>query len=92
MSDVKMKNYMEDCVEDMLPSVLAELNGCRCDRCKMDIMAFVLNKLPPKYVVTRKGHLYTKLSALQTQFDVDIISAITQASNLISTRPRHEEE
>jgi competence protein ComFB len=91
MSDIKMKNYMEDCVADMMPSVLSELQGCHCDRCRLDIMACVLNKLPPKYVVTRKGHLYTKLSAIQAQFDVDIISAITQAAAVIGMRPRHHE-
>ena len=92
VGDIKMRNYMEDCVMDMLPSVLAEVKGCHCERCKMDILAQVLNKLPPKYVVTRKGHLYTKLSTIQAQFDVDIISAITQAASIVCARPRHEEE
>ncbi|MDR1665217.1 MAG: late competence development ComFB family protein [Clostridiales bacterium] len=92
MGDIKMKNYMEDCVADIMPSVLAEMNVCRCERCRMDIMAYVLNKLPPKYVVTRKGHLYTKLAAIASQFDVDIITAITQAATIVSSRPRHDEE
>ena len=92
MSEVKMKNYMEDCVTDMMQGVLSDLIDCHCERCRMDILAHVLNKLPPKYVVTRKGHLYTKLSALQTQFDVDIIAAITQAAAIVAKRPRHEEE
>ena len=92
MSDIKMKNYMEDCVTDMMASVLSDINGCDCERCRMDILAFVLNKLPPKYVVTRKGHLYTKLSAIQAQFDVDIIAAITQAAAIISSKPRHDED
>jgi competence protein ComFB len=91
MSDIRMKNYMEDCVADMMQSVLTDVNCCSCERCRLDIMAYVLNKLPPKYVVTRKGHLYTKLSAIQTQFDVDIVSSIAQAAALISTRPRHDE-
>lgn len=91
MADIKMKNYMEDCVEDMLPSVLTELNVCQCERCRMDIMAHVLNKLPPKYVVTKKGHLYTKLSAIQAQFDVDIITAIAKAAEVIAAKPRHDE-
>ncbi|MCL2665002.1 MAG: late competence development ComFB family protein [Defluviitaleaceae bacterium] len=91
MADIKMKNYMEDCVEGMLPQILDQLDICKCDRCKMDILAYVLNKLPPKYVVTRKGHLYTKINAIQTQFDVDIISAITQAAAIVSKQPRHED-
>ena len=91
MADVKIKNYMEDCVSDVMPSVLSQLNVCQCERCRMDILAYVLNKLPPKYVVTKKGHLYTKLAAIQAQFDVDIIAAITKAAAIVGENPRHEE-
>ena len=91
MTEVRMKNYMEDCVADMLASVIDELDLCQCERCRLDIMANVLNKLPPKYVVTRKGHLYTKLSAIQAQFDVDIIAAITKAAEIVRARPRHDD-
>jgi len=58
----------------------------------MDIRAIALNSLPPKYVVTRKGELYTKLSSLQQQFDVDIISAITKAAVIVGRNPRHGED
>ena len=90
MSDVKMKNYMEDIVIDMLPSIFASMDVCQCDRCKLDVAAYALNKLPPKYVVTQKGHLYTKLSAMHQQMDVDVISVITQGAALVAGNPRHE--
>ena len=89
MSDIKMKNYMEDCVADILPSILANMDICQCERCRMDIMANVLNKLPPKYVVTKAGSFYTKLSGLQSQATVDIIAAVTNAATLIAANPRH---
>ena len=92
MEEIRMRNYMEDIVQDMLPSVLDRIDMCRCERCKMDIFANVLNKLPPKYVVTRKGQLYTKIASLQHQFDVDIITAITTAAGLVAKYPRHESE
>jgi competence protein ComFB len=74
-----------------MPSVLKQLDICKCDRCQLDIFANVLNQLPPKYVVTKKGQLYTKLSSLQHQFDVDIIAAVTKAANLIGGNPRHDD-
>ncbi len=89
MTEMKMKNYMEDCIEDMLDSVVNELNCCKCDKCKYDIMAITLNSLKPKYVVTKKGEMYAKLGTLHHQFDVDIISAITTASAIVSKNPRH---
>lgn len=86
----EIKNYMEVCVKDMIMPVLKEINSCTCSKCRFDITAIALNSLPPKYVVTKKGQLYTKLSALQQQFDVDIISAITKAAVIVSRAPRHD--
>ena len=85
----EMKNYMEVCVDDMLMPVLKGINSCTCETCRFDIRAIALNSLPPKYVVTRKGHLYTKVYALQQQFDVDIIAAITKAAVIVGRSPRH---
>ncbi len=87
----EIMNYMEICVSDMIMSILKEIHCCTCEKCVYDIKAITLNSLPPKYVVTKKGHLYTKLSALQQQFDVDIIAAITKAAVIVSRSPRHEE-
>jgi len=89
-NDLEIKNYMENVVLDLLDPVLSNLNSCRCDNCQHDILAIALNSLPPKYVVTKKGELYTKLNTLQHQFDVDIISAIAKASVIVSRNPRHD--
>ena len=85
-----LKNYMEDCVIDLVENIMGGMGVCTCDKCKMDVTAIALNALPAKYVVTRKGHLYTKLFVLQQQFNVDIISAITKATVVVAERPRHE--
>ena len=91
MADVRIKNYMEDCVSDMLDTVLGEIHSCTCDRCRYDITAIALNSLPAKYVVTKRGELYTRLGTLQQQFDVDIIAAITKAAVIVSRNPHHDE-
>ena len=85
-----IRNYMEICVLDVFEPVLENLNGCDCENCRLDIMAIALNSLPTKYVVTKKGELYTKISNLQNQFDVDIIAAIAKASVIVSRNPRHD--
>ena len=82
---------MEACVENMLPVITKATDCCTCEKCRYDIMAVALNALPPKYIVTSTGQLYTKLSVLQQQFDVDIIAALTQAVNIVSASPRHAE-
>ena len=85
-----LKNYMEDCVLELIPSVLNGMDICKCERCQMDIAAYTLNKLPPKYVATGKGHMYTKLDTMHAQFGTDIISIIAAGAKLISENPRHE--
>lgn len=87
----KVRNYMEVCVEDMLKPILKEINSCSCDKCVMDITAIALNSLKPKYVVTKKGELYSKLTTLRHQFDVEIIAAITKAAVIVARDPRHED-
>ena len=91
MSNIEMKNYMEDCVMDMLPAVLKTMDICKCDRCQMDIVAYALNNLPPKYVVARTGRLYAKLNSMYAQFHVDVATAVTNGAKQVSKSPRHDE-
>ena len=90
MPDLTLKNYMEDSVAALIPTVVGEMDICQCEQCKMDILAYALNQLPPKYVVTRKGHLYTEVNSMHTQFDTDIMMAINQGAKLVGDNPRHD--
>lgn len=85
-----LKNYMEEIVFNLLKEVLDDINVCTCEKCMLDIAAIALNDLPPKYIVTEKGELYTKVNALKQQFEVDVISAITKAAVLVKRKPRHD--
>lgn len=86
---MEIKNYMEVCVENMLDKVVSETDVCKCEKCRLDITAIALNNLPAKYVVTTKGTLYSKLTTLEYQFDVDIITAIARAIDIVKANPRH---
>lgn len=86
----QIKNYMEEIVFNQMKEVLQDINMCTCDKCIMDIAAIALNDLPPKYIVTEKGELYSKINALKQQFEVDVIAAITKAAVLVKRKPRHE--
>ncbi|NLM74705.1 MAG: late competence development ComFB family protein [Clostridiaceae bacterium] len=88
---LKMKNYMEEIVLHTMEEILPDINVCQCERCKFDIAAKALNDLPPKYVVTPKGEVYSKINNLRSQFEVDIISAITKAAILVKRNPSHDE-
>lgn len=86
----QMKNYMEEIVIGALDDILKDINMCHCERCKLDIAAKALNDLPPQYIVTQKGEIYSKINSLKIQFEVDVISAITKAAIIVKRNPSHE--
>ncbi len=88
---MQIKNYMEIIVDDTIDTMIGELDMCDCETCRLDLAAISLNNLPPKYIVTKTGELYTKVSVLQQQFEVDVVTAITRAANIVKKFPRHEE-
>lgn len=88
---MKLKNYMEDAVEKFYDQMLEkkEITGCTCARCKLDTIAFALNHLPSKYVVTPLGHTYTRVAEVARQFETDVVVAITKAAKHVAKNPRH---
>jgi competence protein ComFB len=89
---LQLKNYMEEATDSTIEEILARRDDvCKCDRCKMDIKALALNHLPPKYVVTDRGYVYTKVNELENQFKADITVAVTNALKIIRDNPRHDD-
>lgn len=84
-----LRNSMEELVNNILADIIEDLDVCKCERCIMDISAIALNNLPPKYSVTDKGELYTKVNILRMQVEVDVITALTKAAKLVKDKPNH---
>ena len=87
---IVIKNYMEEVVLNLMDDVLDDIIMCKCEACVMDIAALALNDLPPKYIATEKGELYSKVNSLKNQFEVDVIAALTKAAVLVKRSPRHK--
>jgi len=86
----KLKNYMEELVAKKSEDLLKLMNTCKCEKCRLDIMALALNELPAKYVVTDKGELFTKVRELEQQFEVDVEMAIIKAAVFVGKNPKHD--
>ncbi len=87
---MKVFNYMEDMVKEQLEELLSKREDiCKCQKCKFDMMVWALNRLPPKYVITEKGRIYTKLAEQVTQFKADVVKELTKAIIKISKNVRH---
>lgn len=89
----ELHNVMEDCVEQKLNSVLPQMEQyCRCDKCRWDMEAYALNRLPAKYVLSDKGVVYQKFDSLSVQSDVEITTAVIKAIETIGKNPNHAED
>lgn len=86
----KLKNYMEDVVSKNIDELLESMDICKCDKCRLDIMAISLNNLSSKYVVSEQGELYTKINELEQQFEIDVETAIIKAAILVDKNPKHD--
>jgi competence protein ComFB len=86
-----LENFMEEAVKHTLEELLTDANygALKFDeKSKLDIMAFALNHLPPRYVVTEKGHLYTRIDELKEQFKTDIVVELSKAIKHVKANPR----
>lgn len=83
------KNLMEVVVTSKIEDIKDSLTCCRCDVCMLDIATYVLNRLPPKYVTTTKGDVFSKLDTLSAQYTADILALIAQAARVVAENPRH---
>ncbi len=83
------QNIMEILVEEAYDKVSPTFECCTCEQCHNDIVAFALNQLPPKYVATQKGEVYSKTYSLGLQHSADITAALMKGANMVKANPRH---
>lgn len=88
---MQLVNFMEETVKRSLDDLLLEspYKDMGIDsKAKLDILAFALNHLPPKYVVTEKGHLFTRVAEMRQQFRTDILVELSKAIEQVKKNPR----
>lgn len=86
----RLLNVMEILVDETIDEIRkANKDICGCDRCRLDLSALALNKLPTNYVVTTEGEIIKRTNSLKQQFKVDIIRALTEALDVVRKHPHH---
>lgn len=90
-----LKNYTEVAVAEVYEEVLEQLrkqnpNICDCERCREDVMAVALNRLPPRYIATDKGEIFTKVSFSRVGGKAEIIASLIHGFELVGKQPRHK--
>jgi competence protein ComFB len=92
MVNIKPKNIMEDLVECKLNELMRCAGMCCCERCRADVKALALNKLPPRYVVSVGGDIYSHFEAMNVQIQVNITAAVASAIRVVRESPHHGEQ
>lgn len=85
-------NVMEVLVREKAEKYMRATGMCCCDHCTVDVMAYTLSHLPPKYVVMSKGEMIPKLTFYEVQHSSDITTQLMQACKIISKSPHHGRE
>lgn len=86
-----LKNIMEEEVQFQLNRLLPTMSDiCTCDKCRLDMASFALNRLTPQYVRTDVGALYQKMNNSSKQAEVEILTTVMNAINTISQHPKHD--
>lgn len=91
MESLVPRNLMEEVVDNLLDECIKKAGACSCTQCRADIRAYALNHLPPKYVVSTRGNIFSRVNTIASQSRADIITAILQGIKLLSDKPRHDD-
>src|SRR5574344_55479 len=80
-------NELYDQVKHINPSWIT----CDCDNCRIDTVNYVLNRIPPKYVVSGRGVTHNSYLLNDTQLKADIDTLALEGIRLVSSakRPYH---
>lgn len=95
---MNVHNIMEEKVFQRVDHIYDQItNGqtswliCTCDHCRLDTASYVLNRIPPKYIVSGRGIVHAVVdddSQLKADIDALIIEGIRAVSS--ARRPYHD--
>lgn len=86
----KLINQWEPIVYELLQEYMksGEMECC-CERCQVDIMALVLNNMPPRYTVTRRGEIFTSVESCSAAKKAEILIEIMNTAKIVAASPSH---
>ncbi len=84
--EVIVVNLSERLVLDKLDAAFEKFAGCKCARCKQDVLVMALNNVKPKYAAVAKNDVEQILKKEDT---TEVMKAIMKAVLHIKANPRH---
>ncbi len=85
-------NIMEEIVDLKVDKLVDIKDMCKCQHCRADAKALALNKLPPRYVASVSGGVFSQMQATTTQMQAELMVAVVEAVEMVAKRPSHAVE
>ncbi len=82
-------NVMQILVEEKAEKYMRMFGLCCCDKCQLDVKAYALNHLPPKYVVMAENERVPKLTVYESKYSSDVTAQLIQDYKVVMTHPHH---
>ena len=82
-------NVMQLLVDEKADEYMKMFGICCCDKCRVDVRAYALNHLPPKYVVLSQNERIPRLTVYESRFSSDVTAQLIQACKKVMLTPHH---
>lgn len=82
---------MEEWVFTAIDRFAEELGDLATDeRVRLDIAAYALNHLPPKYAVSVRGEVLSRFNADSPQFQAELTTVVMRAIHHVKSNPKNQ--
>ena len=88
-----MTPHIRNLIEEHAFEIYDQLVGhfpdfCGCETCRLDVLVYALNRLPPKYVIGREGMVVTDVNLDKDQSRAAIEVSIMEGIRKVTLAPR----
>jgi competence protein ComFB len=91
MSATGLRNLIEDHVSEAYEQLVTHYpDFCGCETCRLDVLVYALNRLPPRYVVGLEGTIVTGINLDKDQNRASIEVAVIEGIRKVNLAPRCE--
>lgn len=91
MSAPGLRNLIEDHATEAYDRLVGHYpDFCGCETCRLDVLVYALNRLPPRYVVGLEGTIVTGINLDKDQNRASIEVAVIEGIRKVTLAPRCE--
>lgn len=85
----EIHNRVEDHVREAYARIVGHFpEFCACDLCRLDVLVYALNRLPPRYVIGREGTVVTDVNLDKDQNRAAIEVSVMEGIRKVNLAPR----